>query len=269
MTDSAIYRVNLFGTNGIGSGCPITICRTTQTRDEIWMQKVASEMMRHETVFLSESPEGYSFRCFTPTREVNSCCDAALACAHILNNVEGKDLPVTLKGQETFIVNLEHRNILSVKCTPIKTVTIRETDDWQNILSVPVKRAAASTNICILEVDSANSVRSVSPDYKMLIKARYDSLIVTARSSISGYDIISRHFAPKQGIEEYPASGTAHRCLLPFWQSVLLRDSLIGTHASSREGTIQVKSSNGEVLVAGSVVTIFQAVLMHGCASMP
>lgn len=76
--------------------------------------------------------------------------------------------------------------------------------------------AAFSTRDLVLVLPSIESVRSFKPDdmrFKQL--SNYHALIVTAANGENGY--VLRYFAPKIGISEDLATGSAQCSLAPYW----------------------------------------------------
>src|SRR5262249_41627168 len=84
----------------------------------------------------------------------------------------------------------------------------------------------------LVELDSEDDVRALTPDFQALRRLKVRGVIVTSRASGSEYDFVSRFFAPGSGIDEDPVTGSAHCCLGPYWKERLGRDDLIGYQAS-------------------------------------
>jgi predicted PhzF superfamily epimerase YddE/YHI9 len=82
--------------------------------------------------------------------------------------------------------------------------------------------------------------------------------MITARSAASGYDFVSRFFAPAVGINEDPATGSAHCCLAPFWQARLGKTAFLARQLSSRGATIKVRVEGDRVKLAGQAVTMMK-----------
>ena len=87
--------------------------------------------------------------------------------------------------------------------------------------------------------------------------------MITARSSHPGYDFVSRFFAPGAGIDEDPATGSAHCCLAPFWQGRLGKDAFIARQLSRRGATIKVAVAGARIKLAGRAVTMMRGELTH------
>lgn len=72
----------------------------------------------------------------------------------------------------------------------------------------------------------------------------------------SGFDFVSRFFAPWVGINEDPVTGSAHCCLGPYWAQQLGKETLAAYQASSRGGVLQVRPSGDRIVLRGQAVTV-------------
>ncbi|MBR2682039.1 MAG: PhzF family phenazine biosynthesis protein, partial [Atopobiaceae bacterium] len=62
--------------------------------------------------------------------------------------------------------------------------------------------------------------------------------VTAAGEADSGYDCVSRSFAPKLAIPEDPVCGSGHCHILPYWAERLGRQDLVAYQASRRGGTL-------------------------------
>ena len=106
-------------------------------------------------------------------------------------------------------------------------------------------------------------MRDLAPDVRRLEPLGSRGVIVTAASGgASGYDFVSRFFAPGADIDEDPVTGSAHCALGPFWARRLGRDDLTGFQASARGGLVQVRPAGDRVLLGGRAVTVLRGRLV-------
>jgi predicted PhzF superfamily epimerase YddE/YHI9 len=89
-------------------------------------------------------------------------------------------------------------------------------------------------------------------------------VIVTSRAAASGYDFVSRFFAPRAGVDEDPVTGSAHCALTPYWTPKLGRPDLVGYQASARGGTVRVRLQGDRVMLGGQAVTVLRGELTAG-----
>ncbi len=161
------------------------------------------------------------------------------------------------------------------------TLTCRREGDWlvmdfpaeppQPVAAVPVEllqalsvkpRVVARNRLdYLVELDSADAVRAVAPDFALLRTVQTRGVIVTARSDSGDYDFISRFFAPSAGVGEDAITGSAHCALGPYWGARLGKDELVGYQASARGGTVRVRLNGDRVDLLGRGITIMRGTL--------
>jgi predicted PhzF superfamily epimerase YddE/YHI9 len=84
--------------------------------------------------------------------------------------------------------------------------------------------------------------------------------IVTAPGE-GDVDYVCRLFAPAEGINENPATGSIHCTLAPYWAERLGRDTLRAQRLSARGGTMQCTVSGDRVKIAGKVRLYFHGTI--------
>ncbi|WP_295624513.1 PhzF family phenazine biosynthesis protein [uncultured Corynebacterium sp.] len=118
---------------------------------------------------------------------------------------------------------------------------------------------AGRTKVMVV-VDSPDVVRGLSPDFAAVVRIAPHGIIVTAdatgdaESTASGFDVVSRYFAPGIGIDEDPVTGSAHCVLGPYWFDKLGRDSLTAHQASARGGTLYLDAAGERIRISGHAV---------------
>ncbi len=109
---------------------------------------------------------------------------------------------------------------------------------------------------CLVELDSEDAVRSLRPNLHVLSQIQARAIIVTSRASSIGYDVVSRVFAPRLGIDEDPVTGSAHCCLGPFWMAKLRKNELIAYQTSARGGMLRLRMNGERLYLSGKAVTV-------------
>lgn len=258
-----IIQVDAF-TDQAFSGNPAAVCVLSEPADAEWMQNIANEMNLSETAFLVPQEDGFDLRWFTPAREVDLCGHATLASAHVLWE-EGHLSP---NKQARF-----H--------TRSGLLTADRDEDWiiMDFPAEPATAAATPPNLVealgvipeyvgknrfdyLVVVGSEETVRTMEPDLTLLKTVDCRGVIVTSPGNGSGYDFVSRFFAPKSGINEDPVTGSAHCCLGPFWQERLEKDNLVAYQASARGGELRVRVNGDRVSLVGQAVTVLRGELI-------
>jgi len=114
----------------------------------------------------------------------------------------------------------------------------------------------------LVEVDSEDTLRALSPDHSTLRKIPVRGVIVTAPSSTPEFDFVSRFFAPGSGVDEDPVTGSAHTALGPYWAGRLGKTEFTAYQASARGGVVRVRLNGDRVILGGQAVTVMTAELL-------
>ena len=85
---------------------------------------------------------------------------------------------------------------------------------------------------------------------------------MTSLSDQSGFDFVSRFFAPASGVNEDPVTGSAHCTLGPFWRERLNKTEFTAYQASPRGGVVKVRVAGDRVLLGGQAVTVLRGELL-------
>ncbi|MGH3793366.1 MAG: PhzF family phenazine biosynthesis protein [Pseudonocardiaceae bacterium] len=139
--------------------------------------------------------------------------------------------------------------------------------DLQRAEPETVHRTGALGDLLAVLPDEA-AVRRLAPDLTALSRlGGIRGVITTAPADPgSGYDFVSRFFAPAVGIPEDPVTGSAHTALAPYWSKRLGRDRLTGLQASARTGLVGTALRGDRVELTGCAVTVLDGTLSHHAA---
>jgi PhzF family phenazine biosynthesis protein len=114
----------------------------------------------------------------------------------------------------------------------------------------------------LVEVESEEALRSMTPDFKRLATLPVRGIIVTSRSADPKFDFVSRFFAPATGIDEDPVTGSAHCCLGDFWRKRLNKWEFVALQASARGGVVRVRVTNDRAFLSGKAITVARGELL-------
>ena len=113
----------------------------------------------------------------------------------------------------------------------------------------------------MLVLPNADDIRHLQRDLTVLNELPGGAYF-TARSDVSGVDTISRCFFPSQGINEDPATGSAHLAIARYWSPLLAKRELVCFQPSARGGTLQLRVDGSRVTLAGNAVPISRGELL-------
>mgnify|MGYP000002840554 FL=1 len=86
-------------------------------------------------------------------------------------------------------------------------------------------------------------------------------VVATAPADAEEYDFVSRFFAPMAGINEDPATGSAHTVLTPYWSARLGKTHLVARQISKRGGDFYCEMAGDRVKITGHTVEVMTGML--------
>jgi PhzF family phenazine biosynthesis protein len=257
-----IFQIDAF-TDRPFRGNPAAVCLLDRERDAGWMQAVAAEMNLSETAFVRPLASGFELRWFTPAVEVDLCGHATLAAAQALWTAGAVAAEQPIEFHTRSGVLTASRNGQQIELDfPAILVTACElpAELLEAVGARPIFMGRARFD-CFLVVDSAKTVRSLRPDFRRLAETSTRGVIVTAASDDSGFDFVSRFFAPAFGVNEDPVTGSAHCSLAPYWAQQLGKSAMVAFQASSRGGIVHVRINGNRVVLGGQAITVLKGEL--------
>jgi PhzF family phenazine biosynthesis protein len=246
------------------SGNPAAVCMLPGHRPDSWHQALAGEMNQAETAFLTRKDGDWGLRWFTPRVEVDLCGHATLASAHFL--WESGRLQRTTAARfhtRSGLLTAESDGAWIVLNFPATGPAEAAPPDGlaEALGARPVWTGRSRFDVLVV-LESAETVRSLTPDLSRLAAVDARGVIVTAESDRRGIDFVSRFFAPRVGVPEDPVTGSAHCALTPYWAGRLGRESMTGHQASPRGGMVRVELKGDRVLLAGKARTVVRGDLL-------
>ncbi len=256
-----IYQLAAFASSPF-SGNPAAVCPLQNWLDDTLLQNIAAENNLSETAFFVPQKEGFHLRWFTPLTEVIFCGHATLASAHVLFH--------HLKYRRDTIHFATLRGAFQVRRAPDGLLAMNLPAEPRQRIAIPpeLSRAVGKEPVELWQgpnymavYASEQDVASLAPDMALLkacLQKENLGLIVTAKGTQQ--DFVSRFFAPAHGIDEDPATGSAHCMLAPFWAEKLGKTSLNARQISARGGTIlcDAAAGQGRVVLKGRCVDYMQ-----------
>lgn len=244
-------------------GNPAGVCLPIGEPGDAWMQAVAAELNLSETAYLSPRGDSdFDLRWFTPRREVDLCGHATLASAHRLweSGVADEDSIRFHTRSGVLVASRAGEEIeLDFPSQPPHP-TPAPAGLAEALGGTPVWTGRNAQDDVFVELADEAAVRGLDPDFGALAKIQARGIVVCATadgSDESGYDFVSRFFAPRYGIDEDPVTGSAHCALAPFWAERRGRRELVGWQASARGGTVRTRVAGDRVVLGGRAVTIW------------
>lgn len=233
-----------------------------------WMQALAKENNQAETAFLlrTDDPARFGLRWFTPGTEVDLCGHATLASAHVL--VAELELTAasltfdTRSGPLTVSRAVEGYEMDFPADPPRRTAT---PDGLAEALGVtPVEVWAGRYLVAVLA--DATAVRAVTPDIRALASIQGEAgeggqvIVCAPADAADDVDVVDRFFAPGCGVDEDPATGSAHCILGPLYADKLGRATVRFRQVfPGRGGDIETDARGGRILIRGRAITVVES----------
>ncbi|NNF35933.1 MAG: PhzF family phenazine biosynthesis protein [Saprospiraceae bacterium] len=252
-----IYQVDAFA-DKLFEGNPAAVCPLDFWPGDDLLQRIALENNLSETAFFLKQDDEYHLRWFTPIVEVRLCGHATLATAHVLFNELNIDASTiyfnTLSGKLS-VSKIELGKYLMDFPADHPTPVIDESihTSIHNALNTDIKEYWKGMDDFLVVLEDEEEVKSLDPDFRMISKLPSRGLIVTARSS--EVDFISRGFFPQTGVDEDPATGSAHTLLTPYWAPRLRTNRIKAIQWSQRKGYFECIYKGNRTGLIGHAIT--------------
>lgn len=213
--------------------------------DVLQLLGLARQFNLSQTAYLlTDGPERWKIRWFSPEREVPLCGHASLAACGALRHWQlwSADSELILQTQKRGAIRCSIRSgTIAMNFPSFDTQPTRMPERVERGLALPQAPVAAHTSgpLLLLEMATAELVQRARPNPRVLRHWHRHGVALTAPDS-NGFHFITRMFAPRFGIDEDPACGSAHCVLGPYWATRLNKTQLLARQGSARGGQIGV-----------------------------
>lgn len=257
-----LYQIDAF-TDRPFRGNPAAVVLLQAWPDDDWLQAVAMENNLSETAFLVPLPGGdcdYHIRWFTPRCEVDLCGHATLAAAWVLFHRRGLDQPtVCFDSDSGHLTVTRDRDWLWLDFPARPGQPVRATPELLAPLGIDQAQALLQARDTVVVLPEEAAVRTMNPDFTAL--ARLDTFGVCVTAPGNDDDFVCRFFAPRQGLDEDPVTGSAFCTLAPYWAARLGKPVLTAAQLSSRGGHIHCQVGRDRVAIAGQACCFLEGEL--------
>lgn len=238
---------------------------------DAWMQSLAMENNQAETAFLRRTSDGAQFdlRWFTPAVEVDLCGHATLASAHVIMTELGVDASTLTFNSRSGPLRVSRHGQdyeLDFPADPPRQTGVPA--GLSEALGAEPVEVWAGRYLVAVYAD-ASKVRALDPDFRALAAIRGEAgeaghVIVAALSDDPAVDVVDRFFAPGCGVDEDPATGSAHCILGPLYANKLKRPVVRFAQVfAGRGGQFETEIRGDRILIRGSAVTMIESRLRH------
>ncbi|WOE32361.1 MULTISPECIES: PhzF family phenazine biosynthesis protein [unclassified Acinetobacter] len=269
-----MYQVDAF-TQVKFKGNPAAVLVLDEWLSDELMQNIALENNLAETAFVKKiDAENFAIRWFTPTTEVDFCGHATLASSFVLFQYYAVPETIYFHVKQLGVFIVSHAEDGRI-CMNFPIRPAEKLSDYppllRQALSKPFKAVYLNAQAYIIEYETVQDVLDEKPNFELLKQlAQYRTAItadasrldlaITAQSQ--QYDCISRYFAPANGINEDPVTGSIHTAIAPLWAEKLAKTSIMAYQASARGGTLYCEIlADNRIEISGYAQLYLQAEL--------
>lgn len=249
-----IYQVDTFASK-LFRGNPAAVVPLDQFPSDEVLQAIAMENNLSETAFYAPEGDGLRLRWLTPVAEVDLCGHATMAAAFVYfqRDDPGAESVAfeTRSGRIEVFRGPEHLTLDFPAYPPEPLVLPDGLADGLGATPAEVWVSHEHGSVhAVFEKES--DIRGLNPVHDVLCGFPFPMFCASAPGDAS--DIVSRFFAPKIGVPEDPATGSAHCVLTPFWAKRLGKNSLFARQLSAREGELHCELRGDRVRISGRCV---------------
>jgi PhzF family phenazine biosynthesis protein len=256
-----LYQVDAF-TGRLFGGNPAAVCPLAEWLPEETMQSIAAENNLAETAFFVPQGERYLLRWFTPTVEVELCGHATLASGYVVTHIlrpERRSVGFeTLKAGPLRVSREGDLLAMDFPCWPPE----QEPADPRILAALgkaPIE-SLVTRGRTLAVYERAEDVAALKPDFAAMRQVPGADAIATAPGA-DGIDFVSRYFAPNFGVDEDPATGSAHCVLTPYWAERLGKKQLKAQQISARVGDLDCTLRGDRITLAGRAVLYLEGAI--------
>ena len=262
------YIVDSF-TNEPFKGNPTGVCLLNSNLTEDKMLSIAQELGFSETTFVQQTKKlnSYTIRYFSPVQEIPLCGHATLAASKVLFEKDKALVHIHFKNIQNLALHIhKFGNKIAMEFPVYDTISqdvpdaVLEALDIAKIINSAYNK---ETNILLLEIDSCEQLRNLSPDFEKLKRSHnsINGVLVTAQSTKENYDFESRYFWPWSGTNEDPVTGGTHTFLTKYWGVRLNKTKMNSFQCSQRTGFMEVELVRNKLIIKSEAQIILKGSL--------
>jgi PhzF family phenazine biosynthesis protein len=254
-----IYQVDAF-TSEIFGGNPAAVVPLEKWLDDKTLQNIAAENNLAETAFFVKEGDHYNIRWMTPTTEVPLCGHATLASGFVLFNIIAKDLKsVKFMSQSGELIVERNGDLLTLDFPSNKPKQIEINDAIIKCFDKKPVEVLINGFYVLIIFDSEEYVRNFIPNFELLKLVHDHGVIISSKGK--EVDFVSRMFAPNDGINEDPVTGSSHTVLVPYWSGKLGKKNFRAHQVSKRGGELFCMDEGERIKISGKAALYMEGTI--------
>jgi PhzF family phenazine biosynthesis protein len=250
------YQVDAFASQPFG-GNPAGVCPLKEWLPDEVMQKIAAENNIAETAFFVPKENGFHLRWFTPAVEVDLCGHATLATSHVLFNHLGyAGDQINFQSKSGVLTVTKNNGLLTLDFPADVVKSEQASAELIEGIGVEPDEVYQGKTDYMLVYSSQKIIEQIDPDHRKVAGSNVRGIMVTAPGD--EVDFVSRFFAPQSGIDEDPATGSAHTTMIPYWANRLGKSKMHALQLSTRLGELFCEHHGDRVKISGKAFTYLE-----------
>lgn len=246
-------------TNRQFAGNPAGVCVLAESLPDAAMQAIAAENNLPATAFMIDRGTHFDLRWMTTTVELDLCGHATLASAHVLFQHLGRSDAMIRFQSRSGELTVERSGDRLVLDFPAQSLSeCQPPEKLAEGLGAQPSAVLKGRNYCAV-FDHELDVAALLPDFRIIAELDAHGVIATAPGDRC--DFVSRYFAPRVGVPEDSATGSAHCALVPYWSKRLGKRTLHARQLSMRGGELFCEDRGERVGIGGNAVTYVEGQL--------
>ncbi len=246
------YQVDAF-TSKLFGGNPAAVMPLEKWLDDETLQNIAAENNLSETAFFVKEGEHYHIRWMTPVNEVPLCGHATLASAYVIFNFIEKNLnKINFFSKSGELIVTREGDLLTLDFPKHKPTPLVMNETIQKCFERKPIEVLQNGFYLLIIFESEEYIRNLKPDFELIKQLHPHAVIVSAKGDQA--DFVSRMFAPNEGINEDPVTGSAHTVLVPYWSEKLSKKNFRALQVSKRGGELICHDDGDRVRISGRAV---------------
>lgn len=246
------YQVDAF-TSKLFGGNPAAVVPLEKWLDDETMQNIAMENNLSETAYFVKEGTHYHIRWMTPVAEVSLCGHATLATAFVIFNfIEKEAAQIKFMSMSGELIVDREGELLSLNFPSNKPVKIETTDLIRTAVKIEPLEVLEGGNYILIVLENEEFVKDLKPNFELFKQIHSHGVIISSIGKT--VDFVSRMFAPNQGINEDPVTGSAHTVLIPYWTEKLGKKNFRALQVSNRVGELLCEDLGNRVKISGKAM---------------
>jgi len=247
-----LYQVDAFTTKLFG-GNPAAVVPLEKWLDDSTLQNIAAENNLSETAFFVKEGEYYKIRWMTPVNEVPLCGHATLASSYVIFNfIEKNSNKIKFMSKSGELIVEKNNDMLTLDFPVHKPTQIEINDAIRKCFDKEPLEVLQNGFYLLVVFDSEDYIRDIQPNFELIKQIHSHAVIISSQGKDA--DFVSRMFAPNEGINEDPVTGSSHTVLVAYWAEKLGKKNFRALQVSKRSGELLCEIHENRVKISGRAV---------------